>query len=482
MLWRTLVVPWPLLLAVPGAKPQGERPNVVIVLADTLRADRLPFYGYVQDTAPFLASWAARSVVFERAWAASSWTAPATASVFTGVYPTQHGVVAGRLTFQRLRRVADDYELNRIPPDLETVPEFLRSRGYRTFGVASNPNVCSDMGFDQGFDRFVTLQEEDAASVGRLVAGWGAEIGDSQPYFLYLHFMDPHAPYERHESSLHAGGDAIELEPGSGSYDGEIRFLDAQVEEIFRCLGVDERTLVVFLADHGEEFGDHGGSYHGARLYSELIRIPLFIHQPGVEPRRVATNVATIDLLPTLRDILGAAPSEQDEGTSLRGLWGSGQELPERLFFSHRRGSLSELQCVISGDRKYIVTDYDPGTDTPQERELFDLSRDPGETTNLSEGEADVAEELDGSLRQFELSARKWQACPRVPVTPELLERLERVAVSGKTELRRDLETIVRHRKARAARAGSSGPSECLEDRVADRAACTRGNGSERSP
>jgi len=419
-----------------GAGGERERANVLVVLVDTLRADRLPFYGHAADTAPFLTSWAARSVVFERAWATSSWTAPAVASVFTGVYPDQHGVVIGMQALQRMQRLESgseyELELNRLPDELETLPEFLSSMGYHTFGVADNPNIGKEIGFDQGFERFACFPEKGSEEVTATVREWSAEIRSSEPWFVYLHFMDPHVPYQQHAPFYRAPDSEDPIVLDSAAYDSEIRFLDQEIEKVFALLGIGEDTLVVFLADHGEEFGDHGGRWHEPKLYSELTHIPLFIHLPGVAPRRERANVSQVDLLPTLRDLVRAPRAEQDAGTSLRALLEQGQPLGERTLFSMRRGRAADLRSAISGDLKYIVTDFDQGLGASQKRELFDLAQDPREKSNLSEREAALGAELDSRLRAHEASSRKWSSGTRkYELSPELLHKLQELGYAG---------------------------------------------------
>jgi arylsulfatase A-like enzyme len=405
-----------------------------VVLVDTLRADRLPFHGYEFDTAPFLASWAARSVVFERAWATSSWTAPATASVFTGVYPDQHGIVIGMQVFQRMQKLEPEHELelNKLPDELETLPELVRALGYRTFGVADNPNIGAEIGFDRGFERFACFAEEGSELVVGTVREWSSEIRASEPWFVYLHFMDPHVPYQQRAPFYRAPDSADPIALDSAAYDSEIRFLDQQIEEVFRILGVGPETLVVFLSDHGEEFGDHGGRYHEPQLYSELTHIPLFVHLPGVAPRRERANVSQVDLLPTLRDLLGAPPSPQDSGLSLRALLERGQRLGERTLFGTRRDRASTLRSAIAGDHKYIVRDYDAELDRPPVRELYDLAQDPREKTNLAEREAALGAELDARLRAHEASSRKWDPDPETyHLSPEFLQKLQQLGYAG---------------------------------------------------
>ncbi len=439
-----------LLLAGCGAGQERARPNVLVVLVDTLRADRLPFYGYAADTAPFLTSWAQRSVVFERAWATSSWTAPATASVFTGVYPNQHGVVVGMQAVQRMQKISSEFELSRLPDEFETLPEFLLSAGYRTFGVADNPNIGKELGFDQGFERFACFpaQALDSEQVTATVREWSAEIRAAEPWFVYLHFMDPHSPYEQKTPFYRAPDSTDEIALASAAYDSEIRFLDQEIERVFTILGVGEDTLIVFLADHGEEFGDHGGIGHDPQLYSELTRIPLFIHMPGIPPRRERENVSQVDLLPTLRDLLQTPRSEQSAGTSLRALLERGQPLDERTLFSMRHGRAAVLRGAISGDHKYIVTDFDPRLDKPPLRELYDLAQDPHEKTNLAEREAALGAELDARLRAHEANAPKWSAgAAAYNLAPELLKKLQELGYAGEEDddkhvLPRELQSL----------------------------------------
>jgi len=421
----------------PACRPAEPRlPDVVVVVVDTLRADRLPFLGYGRDTAPFLSSWAERSIVFENAWSTSSWTAPAMASVFTGVYPNQHGVVLGRNAFLRLSAEDPTMELNRIPDALETMPEMMRRLGYRTFGVADNPNLCAEEGFESGFDRFEGFDYEGAEAVNAVVERWREEIAAAEPSFVYLHYMDPHRPYHEREPWFEDPGDErAAREPfarPSEAYDSEIRYLDERIAQAFELLGVDERTVVVFAADHGEEFGDHGRGNHLFQLYSELTRVPLFVHHPGIEPRRrrVEGNVSLVDVLPTLRAILGEPPAEQDEGRALTESWLGEREpgvLGERTLFAMRTSPAgNRIRSAVRGGFKYVHT-------LPSNRrELYDLAADPGELRNLIDERADIAQRLQEALERFEAGARRWEASStQVELTEEELRSLERLGYAG---------------------------------------------------
>jgi arylsulfatase A-like enzyme len=401
-------------------RPAPDRPNVLVVVVDTLRADRLPFYGCEKNTAPFLEEWATRSVVFERAWSTSSWTAPASASLFTGVYPLQHGVHLGVKAFELLQRGGAQLELDRVPDALETLPELFRSLGYRTFGVSDNPNVSEAQGFAAGFDRFENFSYAGADRVNAVLASWQAEIAEAEPWFVYLHYMDPHQPYHARRP-WHRAPPAKDRHAVSGAaYDSEIGWVDAHLRKAFERLGVDASTLVVFTADHGEEFGEHGSAGHRFKLYSELTRIPLFLHHPGVTPRRVRANVAIVDLLPTLRSILSLPASLQDAGIDLTALYAEGNERPEkRAIFASRTTGIAWKRAVVRGPYKLILT-------KPGGTELYDLESDPGEQRNLAGERPALARELLRSSSDFRASARRWDGSrTTVEVSEEDLRRLE---------------------------------------------------------
>lgn len=184
------------------------RPNVVVVLIDTLRPDYLGFYGYKKETAAFLAKIAKKSFVFTRAFSTSSWTAPSTTSLFTSKYPHRHGVMEGffankiRATALRKTGKAEIF-LNRIPKDLTVLPEIFKSMGYATFGMATNLNISDKIGFDRGFDLFNYKHQAPAEVVYEWVKQSQGRINNSKPFFLYLHPNDVHWPYHKHYPITH---------------------------------------------------------------------------------------------------------------------------------------------------------------------------------------------------------------------------------------------------------------------------------------
>jgi choline-sulfatase len=375
--------------------PAPRRPNLVVILIDTLRADHLPVYGYPADTAPFLTRLAAESVVFTAAQSTSAWTAPATASLFTSLYPFQHHVDTGFMVTQQMREVGQEIRLNRLPPEVPTLPEVMKAAGYSTFGITANVNIGEVMGFARGFDRFRHFPEDVPAGVlAEKAKQWDRRRGGA-PYFLYMHFLDPHAPYRENAPWFVPRPDPAANR--MAAYDSEIRLVDSVLEDLYRTLGWDRDTLLIVLADHGEEFADHGGRGHGQTLFSEMLNVPLIVHAPGrFRPRRVSEPVGLIDVLPTLRDLTGTPADPLDEGRSLRPLLEGGPSDPERRsLFAHlirrdQRGRL--LHSVRRGRWKYIEgTQGGPF--------LFDLAHDPRETTNLVETSPALAGHLRTNLR-----------------------------------------------------------------------------------
>jgi len=407
------------------------RPNIVVIVIDTLRADHLPMYGYPHATAPFLSELARDGIVFERAYSTSSWTAPATASLFTSLYPIQHGVVTGMLAARRARQTDPTITLNAIPDEAVTLPEIMQRAGYRTFGVADNLNICAAEGFDQGFDAFQSYNYRGAAEVNAQVVGWKAEmLRPDSPYFLYLHYMDPHKPYGQRQpwsAQLGATGTA-----DISAFDSEIRHVDEHIRELFETMGWQEDTIVLVTADHGEEFGDHGEFGHGHNLYNETLQVPLLVYPAsalGTESRRVREPVSLIDLLPTLREIVRVRPIGHEEGQSLLGaLRGESRSLEEgREIFAHlqrtrleyRNGEALVSRAVISDTQKYLLT-------LPEVREeLYDVIDDPGETKDLFPIHPYPAAELRRALEEFEQTCDRLAGVSRqIELDEEQLEKL----------------------------------------------------------
>ena len=379
------------------------------MVIDTLRADHLPFYGYPLRTAPNLARLAEEGVLFRRAHSTSSYTAPATASILTSLRPSRHGVLVGLWAAAQEQR-----EVDRIADRVETMAEAFAAAGYTTFAVTDNVNVSRAAGFDQGFHYFRNLRDRGAEAVNRQVLAWRQELGAAEPWFLYLHYMDPHKPYRRREpwyASYRPGGGDWRV----AAYDSEIAFVDARIGELRRELGWDERTLVVVTSDHGEELMDRTRMGHGQTLYAEVLDVPLVLWgPPGWAGRREDARVSTLDILPTLVELLGLRQSPDHEGRSLL----APGERPPAL--AHVRKPVPdrsrELRALIRGDWKLVL--HDTG-----ERELYDLAADPGERSNAAEREPERGAAMRREIEA--LGAGPAEAArTRVEITPELAEHL----------------------------------------------------------
>lgn len=418
-------------LVLAGCGPPRWDRNIVLIVIDTLRVEGLPFYGGRESTAPFLLDLAEQGLVFERAWSTSSWTAPATASIFTSTHPNEHGVIVGLRAYESRKENIEEIRLNRIPDTFDTIPVVLQRLGYRTFGVSGNLNIDATMGFSRGFDRFEMVdyhEGQDGRTLLSKLLEWRDEIEAARPFFLYVHFMDPHAPFHRRAEWVPP--DAPPPPPGRKledrvAYDSEIRLVDEQIRRLFGELDLDE-ALVIVVSDHGQEFDDHGSYGHGFQLYSELTQVPLFLRLPGGPTGRVSRPVSNLDILPTLRALLGAAPAEQDRGLPLIGP-GAPEDADGRSFFAMRVGLLkdqrSNKRAVVHAGLKLILTEPDGTT------ELYDLATDPGEQHDLSaERPRDVAALralLDAQDAGADVS--RYQTAAPVQVGPDLHEMLERL-------------------------------------------------------
>lgn len=428
-----------------GGGADVERPNVVLILLDTLRPDHLEVYGYEKETAPWMAEIGARGAVFERAYSSSAWTPPSTASVFTGLYPTGHGLVHGFETSDWVKRQLEqghdvEIEVAQLPTDHPTLPEHFQNAGYVTMGMATNPHITGMFGFDRGFDRYLARSDEPADKVVDWLLARKDELETSgKPYFLYLHLNDVHLPYDAREPWYEPGAD--EQADNVARYDSEISYLDNELRRLAESFGWGPETLICLVSDHGEAFMEHGYNGHNSSIHSELNRVLMMMAGPGVEPGRVTANVSLIDVAPTLLQMCGLVGGEMD-GISLRRLAAAdtraeeSERLAERLLFAHRRG-MSEsalesaqndvgLWSVLRGDWRLIL-------DEVEETEmLFDHANDPLEQSNQLDAKPDLSGELRDILDTFRARGiREAGARARVSMSQELMDELEKMGYAG---------------------------------------------------
>ena len=359
------------------------RPNLLLITLDTLRADHVGAYGAAQARTPRLDGLAARGARFEHAQTAIPLTGPSHATILTGQYPPVHGV--------------RDNVVFALGDQHRTLAEMLREKGYRTGAFVGAYTVAGAFGFRQGFDVFQENFKEGSGAGAQRRAN---EVADdaiawldapaSGPFFAWLHFYDPHAPYDPPEpyKSAFAGRD----------YDGEIAFTDEQVGRVLDALeaaGHEADTVVAVLADHGESLGEHGELTHGVLIYESALRIPFLLAGPGVPAGVVAKpRVGTVDLVPTVLGLLGLEPRSDLPGRDLRPAL-RGERLGAEPFYSESLfGRLtcrwSSLRGITEGDYKLVAG---------SRSELFNLAEDPGEERDLADREGARLEKMKAILR-----------------------------------------------------------------------------------
>lgn len=326
---------------------QGRRqPDIIVLLLDTTRADHLGAYGYARDTSPCMDRFARENTLYANAYSTAPWTPPSVATIFTGLYPSSHEIYPTEGCLGR--RQTGGLEFPRIPWQLPTMARLLRDNGYDTAAVTPNHWIGKEMGFHHGFDSFVfrknaiaeTVNEEAIAALERL-----ASVERRSPFFLYLHYFDPHWTYNpprpylaMFDERMPEDGYSEKARRSINGYDAELRYMDDYIQKLFVYLqskDLYDSSMIVLVGDHGEQFEEHGQLGHGYQLFNEELRVPLIVKFPGHNPpRRVDTVVSTVDLLPTVLDAAGIQKLAYLPGVSL---------LDEDAL-AKRRGVLGEIQ------------------------------------------------------------------------------------------------------------------------------------------
>ncbi len=376
-------------LAAPLAADGTRRPRgVLLVSIDTLRPDRLGVYGSTKGLSPHLDRLGARGVVWERALSSAPWTLPSYASLFTARTPLAHGaglVKARQMAWPDAGDASN--ELTRLAEALPTLAEQFQRAGWATAGLHASPFLEPPSGLHRGFDLWQRHAIRADAGVERALA-WIAERG-AEPWFLFLHLIDPHLPYAPPEEYMrrHAGVGVADLaaeqfevdilrkqepEPALKKllldlYDAEVAWTDAQLGRLFDALserGLLEEIVVALHSDHGEEFWEHGGFEHGHALVEPVLHVPLVVAAPGLSPRRVGDRVRSMDLGPTLLELSGLAPIVGAEGRSLL----SGPPGPREVDVEALLYGGLECKAHYAGDARLVwaasaapVLEGDPG-------------------------------------------------------------------------------------------------------------------------
>jgi choline-sulfatase len=399
--------------------------NLLVVTLDTTRADRIGSYGYAGASTPTLDALARRSLRFASAVSVAPETLPAHCSIFTGRYPYQHGV-----------RLNAEY---RLPPGETTLAERLRAHGYETAAFVSAFVLDARYGLDQGFDLYDDHTEagggagfpsgtieRPADRTTDAALAWLDGRRPGRPFFAWVHYFDPHAPYKPPAAAA--------ARTGGRAYDGEISFADEQLGRLLERLaakGLEGRTVLAVLADHGESLGDHGESTHSIFLYDSVLRVPLFLAVPGASAvaGRVEDGVVSqVDLVPTLLDLLGVKVGETAgpamDGRSLVG-WSPPEDraVYAESFTPFLDYGWAPLQALRRRGDKAILA---------PRPEYYDLRKDPGELADLGRATGAMAAARDSLLDALRAMADRSAALPPSPaVDADVRERLAALGYSG---------------------------------------------------
>jgi arylsulfatase A-like enzyme/uncharacterized membrane protein YbhN (UPF0104 family) len=433
--------------------------NILLIVVDTLRADHLPSYGYQGGATPALEQFAEDAIRFDQAFANASWTRPSFASILTGRLPSSHGVMA---------------KSDALPDAVTTLPEALKGAGYTTAGYATNFNVAPYFNFHQGFDSYFYLEPEfvlgaddasaklllmqfvrqrietarasggevlpgtayqDAETVNGALLGWVDQQASSAPWFLFVGYMDPHDPYFRHpyDGSGYARAAHQKPEPSEAPalralYDGEISYWDAQFGKLVEGLkkrGLYDDMTIVVTSDHGEEFDDHGGFWHGTTLYDEQVRVPLFVKLP--QSRRGGTAVRhwvqSIDLMPTILRSVDVDVPEQVQGGDL--FVGTDLVYAEE---SHEGNVLESVRELRGTDEYKLITANAGNPRGLEPVELYRVDEDPAEQQNLAEQRPDeVIATTKALVRQRMLAAQGAVVADSVAFDEDVAAHLEAI-------------------------------------------------------
>lgn len=470
-------LPWGdvLLRSARARHAQADAPNVVLVIADTLRAKDLRLHGG-DVPAPALERLAAAGAHFDRAYSLSPWTLPSMTGLFAGQYPPglSPGLDPGRWQAQLWQY--------RVPEHVPPLQYRLADAGYATAAITGNALLWVTPGMTDGFDTLASAHPilltpggifRMAPFLQAVLAEWLPALAPlrphdttaalaryadaylrrhrADPFHLWLHYIDPHAPYDppRRYRGLqgrwpffhpYTGGERwgipvlgdpdwdvpeADRDYVASLYRGEIQYVDeflGQLLDTLARLGLDQNTYVVFTSDHGEELWEHGDWGHGQSLHEEQIHVPLIIAGPGIVPRRVATPVSAVDLAPTLAELLGLPADPAWHGQSLAHALRAGRDPEPRPVFAQgtsNRTPVDPLRMILDWPHK-LVEGATTGT-----LWLHDLERDPGERHNRAADDPDRAAALRARLHQWLAGFDStFPGDSAAPARPELLEQL----------------------------------------------------------
>jgi arylsulfatase A-like enzyme len=431
-----------------GASP--ERPNVIVFLADTLRADGLGGYGNSYNTSPNIDAWAENAMVFDQCYSQSSWTKPSVASLFTGMLPRVHQAAVSEWHLPDIDKVP----VQLVRDQFVTLAEAFQAMGYITGMFAANPHVQQEFGFAQGFDKYQYMNTQGAAGQISDVMEWLISIeNENKPFFAFIHEIDPHGPYTPTPGRCQAlfgrtcdelraelnnddrtilenytlfyekqfAGEAGERPPldqlserGVKSlrmlYDAEVSYVDEQFHRLVRWLdrtGRGAKTMMTLFGDHGEGFGEHFTFLHGNSLFDEEVHVPLIVRHPLMEKQiRVPSTVSLMDLYPTLVTLVGGTPPANLQAESLATDQGSVAIESDRPVFADLEHGTADIgkwsTTMVQGQYKVMVD-----AKQPERIKVYDRVRDPGEVGELLGKPEDPGEHVHQLVAKYQQTLEK---------------------------------------------------------------------------
>ena len=392
--------------------------SVVLISIDTCRADHLSCYGFDRQTTPNIDTVAKQGTLFTRAHSTNSSTLPAHSSMLTGTNPPYHGV--------------HDNKNYRLGDDNVSLAEILCEQGYRTAAFVSTFVLKAQFGLDQGFETYddqvtgaegkLFVNERKAGATNQRALDWLDDHGQ-EPFFLFLHYFDPHTSYSPPEPFASRYSDA--------PYAGEIAYTDhciGQVIEKLKSLGIYDSTLLVITSDHAESLGEHGEPTHTYFIYQSTIHVPLIIKAPGCAPQQIHEGlVSIVDVAPTVLGLLGITGPPQIQGRDISRILFTAADPASRFLFCESlyptKYGCSGLFGLIHDRWKFIST---------TQSELYDLLSDPGETTNLIDQQTEVADAMRVKLEDLLLEQTRTDVANSTQqLDHESTERLKSLGYVG---------------------------------------------------
>jgi len=407
------------------------KPNVILIMVDALRADRLNCYGYRPRTSPNIDALAADAIRFETCITQSSWTRPSTATLFTALYPSSHQAI---------------FKPDMLPEPVVSLAELMTAGGYFALGFANNVNIAPIFNFGQGFDQYIFLKPhyffkspesgfqlagynqlrlirerffskakhvyhyyQDAQVVNKNVLSWLEKVQNSR-FFLFVHYMETHDPYFVHPYNNVGYARVSNPNPNpsvaglfSDTYDGELRFVDQALGELWRWLkdhGLYQDALIVLTSDHGQEFYEHGGWWHGTTLYEEQIHVPLVVKLPGQKEAGTVDQrvVRTLDIAPTILALTDISSHPSMQGQSFLGTEGKSWTGVEDVF-SEEDHEGNVVLSLRTRNFKLIQANPNNPRGLPPVA-VFNLTEDPWEKNNLAQEQSELVDVMQPRLEE----------------------------------------------------------------------------------